>query len=99
MPESTIVPPAGTASSTQRLRDQTATVKEDVRELGRITKEVSREKLQEAKHVAGEYLDKGLDRAAQIEDSVVAYVREKPVKSILIAAGAGALLGFLLSRR
>jgi ElaB/YqjD/DUF883 family membrane-anchored ribosome-binding protein len=32
-------------------------------------------------------------------DPIERYVRERPVKSLLIAAGAGALLGLLFSRR
>ena len=81
------------------LRDQTKVVKDDVRELGRVAKEASKEQLQEAKQVASQYLEKSREKATEVEDSVIRYVREKPVKSMVIAAGAGALLGFLLSRR
>jgi ElaB/YqjD/DUF883 family membrane-anchored ribosome-binding protein len=87
------------APSTQRLREQAGAVKEDVRELGRVAKEVSQEKLRETKQVAGEYVAKGRKKAGELEETVVTYVRENPVKSVMIAAGAGALIGFLLSRR
>ncbi len=83
----------------KQLKQQTATVREDLRELGRLTKEASQEKLQQAKQTASEYLERSRDKASAVEDSVVSYVREKPIKSVLLAAGAGALLGFLLSRR
>jgi len=82
-----------------RLREQTTKVKDDLLELGRMGREASKETLGHAKEVAGEYLEKGKQRATEVEDSVVTYVREKPVKSMAIALGAGALLGFLLSRR
>ena len=82
-----------------RLREQTVKVKDDLKELGRIGREASKEKLGHAKEVAGTYLEKGKQRATVVEDSVVTYVREKPVKSLAMAIGAGALLGFLLSRR
>ena len=82
-----------------RLREQTATVRKDVRELGKLTKEVSQEKFGKAKDTATGYLQKGREKANKVEDSVVTYVREKPVQSLCIAAGAGALLGFLLTRR
>jgi ElaB/YqjD/DUF883 family membrane-anchored ribosome-binding protein len=85
--------------SRERLREQAAAVKEDVRELGRVAKEVSQEKLRETKQTAGEYIAKGRKKAGEFEDSVVSYIRDNPVKSVLMAAGAGALLGFLLSRR
>ena len=83
----------------KKLKQQGAAVREDLRELGRLTKEASQEKLQQAKQTASEYLERGRDKAGQVEDTVVSYVREKPIKSVLLAAGAGALLGFLLSRR
>lgn len=82
-----------------RLREQATAVKEDVRELGRLAKEASRDKLRETKQVAGEYVARGQQRAGEIEDSVVTYVRDNPVKSLLMAAGAGVLIGFLFSRR
>jgi len=86
-------------SAGQQLREQTATVKEDLRELGRLTREASQEKLRQARDAASAYIEKGRQKAGEVEESVVRYVREKPVKSLLIAAGAGALLGFLVARR
>ena len=83
----------------KRLREQTTKVKDDLVELGRIGREASKEKLTHAKDTAGTYLEKGKQKAVVVEDSVVKYVREKPVKSLAMAIGAGALLGFLLSRR
>lgn len=38
-------------------------------------------------------------KATEFEDQIEIYIREKPLKSVLIAAGVGALLGFLISRR
>ena len=65
-------PDGSDVTATQKLRSQTETVREDLRELGRITKDVAQEKL-----------------------GVTRYVREKPVKSILIAGGVGLLVGAL----
>lgn len=87
------------SGSAKRLREQTRVVKDDVRELGRLTREASQEKLEQAKDYATEHLEKGRQRVDEFEDSVVRYVREKPMKSVCLAAAAGALLGFLLSRR
>jgi ElaB/YqjD/DUF883 family membrane-anchored ribosome-binding protein len=86
-------------STGQQLREQTATVKEDLSKLARLTRDASQEKLGKAKQAASDYLKKGKHKAGEVEESVVRYVREKPIKSVLLAAGAGALLGFLLSRR
>lgn len=83
----------------KRLREQTAAVRDDVRELGKIAREASQEKLEQARHRASDYLEQSRKKVHDVEDTVLTYVREKPVKSLCIAVGAGALLGFLLSRR
>ena len=93
------LPPNDEVPVTQKLREQTKVVKDDVSELGRLTRDASREKLDQAREAAGDYLKKGRLKAEVVEDKVVHYVREKPVKSVLMAVGAGALLGFLLRRR
>jgi ElaB/YqjD/DUF883 family membrane-anchored ribosome-binding protein len=87
------------SSAGKQLRDQTAAVKEDLSKLAQLTRDASQEKLAKAKEAASEYLEKGKQKVGEVEDSMVRYVREKPIKSVLLAAGAGALLGFLLSRR
>jgi ElaB/YqjD/DUF883 family membrane-anchored ribosome-binding protein len=86
--EAKVQPGVSDATATQKLRTQSETVREDLRELGRITKDVAQEKLGVAREGAREY-----------EDQLLNYVREKPVKSILIAGGVGLALGILLSRR
>ena len=53
-------------ATTTRLREQTAAVRDDVRELGRLTREVSHEKIEQAKHAATDYLDKGRKKAARL---------------------------------
>ena len=76
------------ATARQKLRSQTETVREDLRELGKITKDL-----------AGEQIEVARKEVRQMEDNLLAYVREKPVKSVLIAGGIGLVLGVLLARR
>ena len=83
-PEST----GSEATAKQKLRSQTETVRDDLRELGKITKDV-----------ATEQLDVARKEVKQMEDHLLTYVREKPVKSLLIAGGVGLVLGVLLARR
>ncbi len=59
-----------------------------------------------AQHLAGQvrtrasqYLETGKARAADLRVKVEDTVREHPLKTILIAAGAGLLIGVLLRRR
>lgn len=86
-------------SARERLRDQTGTLKEDLRELGRLSRDAAAEKLGEAREAAAGYFDQGKRRAGEIEGDLEHYIREKPIQSLLIACGAGMLLGIVLSRR
>lgn len=48
---------------------------------------------------ATEYLEQGKSKAADLRVKVEETVREHPIRSILITAGAGLLIGMLLRRR
>jgi ElaB/YqjD/DUF883 family membrane-anchored ribosome-binding protein len=76
----------------ERLRGQAATVGKDLRELGHVTEDVVRE-------TAANYIEEGRQRAADVGRRVNDYVTERPVKALMLAAGAGILLGYLFSRR
>ena len=43
--------------------------------------------------------EKGKGKAVEWQDGVERYVREKPLQTILIAAGTGLVLGLLIGRR
>ena len=47
---------------------------------------------------ASEYYEQGRQRAQEWEQGLEQYVQEKPVQSLLIAAGVGMLLGLLWKR-
>jgi ElaB/YqjD/DUF883 family membrane-anchored ribosome-binding protein len=85
--------------ASDQLREKTSAIRDDLRDLGRLTREAAQEKLGEVRQVADDYLGQGRKKAAELEDRVESYVREKPLQSVLIAAGVGVLLGFLLRRR
>jgi ElaB/YqjD/DUF883 family membrane-anchored ribosome-binding protein len=88
-----------TAASTEELREQARAVKEDLKGLSRVAKEVAQDKLGGARQKTAEYYEEGKKRASEYEDQFENYIRQRPLKSVLIAVGAGLLLGFLLSRR
>jgi ElaB/YqjD/DUF883 family membrane-anchored ribosome-binding protein len=90
--ESTAKPEVKEAKARDQVRERATAVKEDLRELGRVTRDATKE-------TASHLLDQSKHKYGEIEDQVVTYIREKPVKSVLIAAGAGLLLGFLFTRR
>jgi ElaB/YqjD/DUF883 family membrane-anchored ribosome-binding protein len=93
-----------------RFRAQSGTVREEVRELGRVTRDAAQEKLdgarqtaeevyQQGRQKAEELLDQGKRKAGDVEDQVVDYIREKPLKALAIAAGVGLVLGVFFSKR
>jgi ElaB/YqjD/DUF883 family membrane-anchored ribosome-binding protein len=79
-------------SASERLMEHSATVAEDVRELGRLTTDAAREKLGEAKEMAGTKLREG---RSYLESSM----QESPIRSLAIAVGVGAMLGYLWAKK
>jgi ElaB/YqjD/DUF883 family membrane-anchored ribosome-binding protein len=57
------------------------------------------QKLDDIASEAHDLYGRGRDRALVWKDSVGHYVQDQPMKSLLIAAGVGLVLGALLSRR
>lgn len=64
--------------------------------------EAAMNRLNQVEEAAGEYYDKGVSKAKELEANLESYVREKPIQSLLIATavslGAGLLIGALLKR-
>lgn len=53
---------------------------------------------QQGRQMAGDYYQQGREKAMAWGEEVENYVREQPMKSVLIAAGVGVVLGFLWRR-
>lgn len=90
--------------------EQTSKVAEDVRELGNIALSGAGEALQSVKERGSEVLENARDRGQQLlqkgkakaedaKEGFEGYVAENPFKSVLIAAGIGALIGYTLRSR
>lgn len=72
--------------------------KQSLREMGAQAKETAQQQIGQLRESAAEYYQQGRERAMQWEQSVEDYVREQPMKSVLIAAGVGMLFGILWRR-
>jgi len=92
------------------LGEQTSKVAEDVRELGNIAlsgagdalksvKERGSEAVDMVRERGHEALEKGRERVGQAREGFEGYVAENPFKTVLIAAGIGALIGYSLRNR
>ena len=92
-----------------RVRRKVSDLNHDFHSLGDVAAHAAAEKIDELSDQAAEYYAMGRDKAAEylaqrreqwegLQDSIVEYVREKPVKSVCIAAVTGAILGRIMIR-
>jgi ElaB/YqjD/DUF883 family membrane-anchored ribosome-binding protein len=82
-----------------RLGRKARTVTQDLRELGGMARDMAQEQVAQLRASATDYCEGGRDKVQQVERSFEEFIRERPLKSILIAAGVGVLLGGLWMRR
>jgi ElaB/YqjD/DUF883 family membrane-anchored ribosome-binding protein len=79
-------------SPTEELREKATQVRQDIRELGAVAKDVATEKVDH-------WYKEGREKAIQFEQTLENRIREHPLQSVMIAAGVGFLAGYLVSRR
>lgn len=81
------------------LGEQSGRVVDEVRELGNMALSSAGEALESVKQRGSDLLHEGRDRAEAAKDGFERYVGENPFKSVLLAAGVGALIGYALRSR
>ena len=86
-------------STSDRLGMQAKEVSKDLREMGDILRDAAEETLGQVRENATEFYEQGRDKIYGVGGSFEQYVRERPVKSVLIAAGIGLLFGRFWMRR
>ena len=87
------------SSTSERLGAQAKTVTNDIKEMGDIVRDAAQKKLGEVRENAAEFYEQGRDKIYGVGGSFENYVRERPLKSVLIAAGIGVLFGRFWMRR
>src|SRR5205823_7176977 len=80
------------------LRESAQQVKENLRDLGSQVRETATQQYEQHRDQAADYYEQGRQRAREMEQGLEQYVQEKPIQSLLIAAGIGMLLGILWKR-
>lgn len=85
-------------SSQESVRETAGQVKENLRDLGGQVRTAATEQYDHLRQQANDYYEQGRARAEQFEQGLEQYVQEKPIQSLLIAAGVGMLLGVLWKR-
>jgi ElaB/YqjD/DUF883 family membrane-anchored ribosome-binding protein len=80
-------------------RQKAAVLGHDVQELGRISKQVANDTMGLLGDNASGAYEEGMKKARQWEGVLEEKIRQKPVQSLLIAAGIGLFLGAVWKRR
>ena len=78
---------------------QSRTVRPDHQKLSSAVRDTAKETVEQLRAGAADSAREGRDKVQQVERSFAQYVREQPLKSILIAAGVGLVLGRFWLRR
>ena len=81
------------------LRRQIDQLGKDLKELKDAAQRTAMRKLGDVSRATGEFVEGRKERARELEDELVNAIRDAPLKSLLIAAGLGLLLGACWSRR
>ena len=81
-----------------QLREGAAEVTQNLRDMGGQVRDAATEKYEQLRDQASEYYEQGRQRAQEWEQGLEQYVQEKPIQSLLIAAGVGMMLGLLWKR-
>lgn len=76
-----------------------ATTRERLHEMGEIAKDLAHEKIDQVRDFASEQAGQGQEKVQELGRTFTDSIREKPVRSMLIAAGVGLLLGRFWMRR
>jgi|SoiMethySBSTD1v2_1073268.scaffolds.fasta_scaffold276509_3 ElaB/YqjD/DUF883 family membrane-anchored ribosome-binding protein len=79
--------------------ESTHRVQEALQDLGRAGKDAANELVGAARTTATKTYQEGRRKVVVARDRLADYVQENPVRSVLIATAAGAVLGAYLARR
>lgn len=80
------------------MTEQAQQMGQHLRDLGGQVRDQAREKYSQISDQAREYYEQGREKAQEWEQGIESYIQEKPLQSVLIAAGVGVLLGLLWKR-
>ncbi len=89
----------GAATTTDHLCEQGREVAKELQEMGNTASDAVRESLGQLQEEASECYEQGRDQAYQAERTFEQFIKDHPLKSILIAAGVGLFLGRFWIRR
>jgi ElaB/YqjD/DUF883 family membrane-anchored ribosome-binding protein len=72
---------------------------QNIKEMGSQAKSMAQDQYERMRERAGDYYEQGRERAIELEHSLEGQIREQPMRSVLIAAAVGFVLGLFFIRR
>jgi ElaB/YqjD/DUF883 family membrane-anchored ribosome-binding protein len=81
------------STASERLGNQADKVKHDLEEMGANLKDAAQEKVGQVGQQAADYCQQGRERVHGVACACEQYVRERPLRCVLVAAGIGWLAG------
>ena len=86
-------------TTSSRLGQQAREVTEDLQQMSETVRDAAGERLGQVGEQAAEYSEHGRDKVHGVACACEQFLHERPLVSVLMAAGIGWLLGRYLSRR
>ena len=81
------------STTTDRLGKQAIEVKNDIQAMGGTVRDAAQETLGQMGEKASEYCEQGRDQVHGVACACEQFIRERPLRSIAMAAGIGWLVG------
>jgi ElaB/YqjD/DUF883 family membrane-anchored ribosome-binding protein len=85
--------------ASERFAEQASAVAKDIQGMGALAKDVAHEKLEEFQENASAVYEQGREKVRKSTRTLERFIAEQPLTSVLIAAGAGLLLGRFWMRK
>lgn len=86
-------------ASRETVADRAVSVARDFHAVGGAARQMATHSMEAVRDTARQYLDDGRSQVRHLGEGVQARIAEQPLKSLLIAAGIGFLLGAIWTRR
>jgi len=86
-------------TSSDRLGKEAMKVKKDLQQMGGTAKDIVDDQLEQVGEIASEYYEQGRDKVHGVACACEQFIRDKPLRSVLMAVGIGWLLGGIWKRR
>jgi ElaB/YqjD/DUF883 family membrane-anchored ribosome-binding protein len=86
------------STTSDQLGKQAMAVKKDLEEMGETVRDAAQEKVGQVRENVSQYYAQGHDAVHDLACSAKDFFRERPLQSVLIAAGIGWLFGRLGKR-